>query len=66
MLVYEDKAFDKDFPENYPWGECDSIKLSNIGRRLAGNIEADLKTKDRIYTAGMRRSLLIIAEYTEL
>jgi hypothetical protein len=65
MLVYEDKAFDKNFPEKYPWGECDSIKLSNIGRRLAAKIEADLATDKRLYTPGLRKALLIISEYTE-
>ena len=68
MLVYEDKRFNHEFPEKYPWAEIDSVKLCYIGVNIATMIDRQCKNliNDRIDISGLRAALLVIANYAEV
>ena len=65
MKVKETASFDAEFPEFYHWGSVDSIIASNTATQIRNWIEHDLKTVKRLQVPGLRKALVILAEFTE-
>ena len=66
MEVRRHKDYNVEYPEAFTWGWVDSQKLGDIASIIVNYIEADLKTKDRNYTPGLRAALRIIADVAEV
>jgi hypothetical protein len=66
MKISEDKTFNLEFPEKYSWGHADSVAASNIGFSISACIEHEIRKnipENRILTPGLRKALILIAEY---
>ena len=67
MKAIKHKNFNSEFPENFDWmNNIDSMKICSIAIRISNTIENDLKTTERNLMPGLRKSLNIIAEITDI
>jgi len=66
MKVNKCNGYNSEFPETFSWGHINSIKFSSLASNISNNIEHDLKTVDRILVPGLRKTLNIIAEETDI
>lgn len=68
--AYEDPNFMPNRPEEYDWNELDSYHLNEACAAIAANIKMEIQTtspgKDRIFTAGLRKALVIISEIASI
>lgn len=61
MTVNMDYRFQGDFPEEYPAALIENVSLSELWCKLAKEIRDDLKSRQRTYTPGLRRTLQVVA-----
>lgn len=52
--------YDRNLPENFDWNSLDGVgsrTICNLAYTLSESVKADLKTKERTYTPGLRFAL---------
>ena len=67
MKIADGQAFQRDYPEEYPWHLVDSITASEIGVKLSGRVRMYLRRPggDRVQVPGLRMALTVLAEYAD-
>jgi hypothetical protein len=67
MKISEAACFNAEFPETYTWGQVDNLTAANVGGMIAEHIkhEARKPLEQRHAISGLRRALVLLAEYAE-
>ncbi len=58
--------FDPHFPEDFNWNSIESVVGTEIALSIVQEIRRDLKTTGRIYTPGLRESLVKLADIVKI
>ena len=65
MKVIECADYNQEFPESFPWGHIDSIKMCNLASIIVTHINHAFTKGDRNNVPGLRLALNLIAGMTD-
>lgn len=66
MLVELHHKFDASFPEEFPWHAVSQKSISEAAPLIIKEIQADLKSRHRLETPGLRKALCLMASVSTL